>query len=46
MTYWYHAYGFDRNAIQFLYGYLKERKKRVNIDNEYSEFQETLSGVP
>ena len=36
----------DRNALRFVYSYLKEREQRVKIDNEYSEFQEIFSGVP
>ena len=37
-----HACGFDRNTFGFVYSYLKERKKRVKIDNEYIELQEIL----
>ena len=36
--------GFDRNALRFVYSYLKENKGK--IDNEYSELQEILFGVP
>lgn len=41
-----HTCGFDKNALKLVYSYLKERKQRVKIDNEYSEWEETYFVVP
>ena len=40
-----HAYGFDMKSLRFMHSYLNDRKQRVKIDNQYSSFGETVSGV-
>ena len=40
------AYGFDINSLQFINGYLKERKQRTKVNNSYSSWREVLFGVP
>ena len=41
-----HAYGFDENALTFIYSYLKRREQCVSVNNNKSMFQTLLSGVP
>ena len=41
-----HAYGFDTDALKFIYSYLKGRKQRTKINSSYSSFAEILFGVP
>ena len=41
-----HAYGFDENASVLIQSYLKKRKQSVRINNVYSSFRHTVSGVP
>ena len=41
-----HAYGFDNDALKFIYSYLKGRKQRTKLDSSYSSFAEILFGVP
>ena len=41
-----HAYGLSKEAVTFLYSYLKRRKQGVKINNTESIFQILLSGVP
>ena len=41
-----HAYGFDNDALKFIYSYLKGRKQRTKINSSYSSFAEILFGVP
>ena len=41
-----HAYGFDTDALKFIYSYLKGRKQRTKINSSYSSFPEILFGVP
>ena len=41
-----HAYGFDTNALKFIYSYLKGKKQRTNINSSYSSFAEIVFGVP
>ena len=41
-----HAYGFSKEALTYIYSYLKGRKQRVKIYNFESELLELLSGVP
>ena len=41
-----HAYGFDYDALKFIYSYLKERKQRTKINSSYSSLAEILFGVP
>ena len=40
-----HAYLFDNNALKFVYSYIKERKKRVKM-NQYSEWGEIRFVAP
>ena len=40
-----HAYGFDNEALKFIYSYLKGRKQRTKINSSYSSFAEILFGV-
>ena len=41
-----HAYGFDTDALKFIYSYLQGIKQRTKINYSYSPFAETLFGVP
>ena len=41
-----HAYGFDTDALKFIYSYLKGRKQRTKINSSNSSFAEILFGVP
>ena len=41
-----HAYGFNKNALIFLYSFLKHRKQSVKINDMGSFFQILLSVVP
>ena len=45
MTAGLHGYRFDKNALRFVYNYLKERKQKLKIQNEYSKLQKILFGV-
>ena len=40
------AYGFDNNAVRFVYDYLTSRKQRSKMSDAYSSWQEILLGVP
>ena len=40
------AYGFEKNAINFIYDYLKERKQRTKVNNSYSSWRNIQYGVP
>ena len=40
------AYGFDNNAVRFVYDYLTSYKQRTKIYDTYSSWQEILLGVP
>ena len=40
------AYGFEKEALKFIYSYLKDRNQRVKINADYSSWKEILSGVP
>ena len=40
------AYGFEKNAINFIYDYLKERKQRTKVNNSYSSWKNIQCGVP
>ena len=40
------AYGFDRQSLKFLNSYLTNRKQRVKINNEFSDWTEIIYGVP
>ena len=41
-----HTYGFDTDALKFIYSYRKGRKQRTKISSSYSSFAETLFTVP
>ena len=41
-----HAYGFDTDALKFIYSYLNGRKQRTKINSSYSSFAEILFGIP
>ena len=41
-----HTYGFDTDALKFIYSYLSGRKQRTKINSSYSFFAEILFGVP
>ena len=40
------AYGFGKNALKFVYDYLKKRIQRTKVDSCYSSWKELLRGVP
>ena len=40
------AYGFSGEALNFICSYLKNRRKRVQINNKFSSLKELLAGVP
>ena len=40
------AYGFEINAINFIYDYLKERKQRTKVNNSYNSWENIQYGVP
>ena len=40
-----HAYGFDNDALKFIYSYLKGRKQRTKINSSYSSIAEILFGL-
>ena len=40
------AYGFNHNALIFIYSYLKERKQRTKVESAYSSWKELKYGVP
>ena len=40
------AYGFDHDALVFIYSYLKERRQRTKIGSSYSTWKEIKYGVP
>ena len=40
------AYGFSHNALSFMLSYLKKRSHKVNINNNFSTWEEIIAGVP
>ena len=40
------AYGFDRQSLEHIQSYLRDRKKRVKINGSYSEWRDKNHGVP
>ena len=40
------AYGFDDNALRFIYNYLRHRKRKTKLAHWNSPWQEILYGVP
>ena len=41
-----HAYGFQKDALKYIYSYLKGRRQGVKINGVYSKFLSILAGVP
>ena len=41
-----YAYGVDRKSVSYLCDYLSNRKQRVKINNDYSEWRDVKYGVP
>ena len=42
----FNTYGFNQNALIFIYSYLKERKQRIKVESSYSSWKELIFGVP
>ena len=40
------AYGFGKQALNFIFNYLKERKQRTRVNSAYSTWRSTKLGVP
>ena len=40
------AYGFNKQALKYIYSYLKGRRQCVKINGVYSKYKTILSGVP
>ena len=40
------GYGFSKQALSFMRSYLKNRRQRVKINNEFSSLKEVIAGVP
>ena len=40
------AYGFSKQALSFMCSYLKNRRQRVQISNNFSSLKEVKAGVP
>jgi len=40
------AYGFHKDALRFIYSYLRERKQRTKVNNSYSSWRNVIYGVP
>ena len=40
------AYGFDKDALKFIYDYLKNRMQRTKVNGSYSSWKELIYGVP
>ena len=38
--------GLNSDSFRYIYSYLKDRKQCIQINNEQSEFDTTISGVP
>ena len=41
-----YAYGFNKNALDFVFSYLTNRWQRTKINKSFSSWSELLSGVP
>ena len=41
-----HAYGFDMDALEIIWSYLKNRLQRTKINVTFSSWTELLEGVP
>ena len=40
------AYGFSKQTLSFRCSYLKNRRRRVQINNKFSSLKEVIAGVP
>ena len=40
------VYGFDKNALAFIFAYLTERRQRTKITNTYSSWKDIKYRVP
>ena len=40
------AYGFSKETLKLMKGYLKNRKKKVQINNKFSSERDVITGVP
>ena len=40
------AYGFGPNSLALISNYLSQRKERLKVGSKFSEWQDTVSGVP
>ena len=40
------GYGFSKQALSFMRSYLKNRRQRIKINNEFSSLKEVIAGVP
>ena len=40
------AYGFSKQALSFRCSYLKNKRRRVQINNKFSSLKEAIAGVP
>ena len=40
------AYGFSKEAIKLMKSYLKNRKRKVQINNKFSSERDIIAGVP
>ena len=41
-----HAYGFSKNALNLMCSYLKNRRQRVQINNNFSATKTAIVGIP
>ena len=41
-----HAYGLDNSSLRLIHSYLKNRRQRVRVDNEFSAWSDIKDGVP
>ena len=40
------AYGFERDLLSLMKSYLHERQQRVRVNNNFSSWEKTITGVP
>ena len=40
------AYGFNHLSLAYIYSYLSDRKQRTKVNNSFSEWADTKSGIP
>ena len=41
-----HAYGFEKQSVNFIYSYITKRKQRTNVDSAVSSWEILFSGLP